>query len=331
MPNIFAQRRRISGLAGGHGYAKLHGNSPSRPMGINHGMRDTIPPRRQALGLTIMAPILALALAGCSGSEVVATDTNNQTRASTSAGEGLPSQHVHGVAFNSADDKVYLATHDGLFRYDSSGPVRVGPVIDLMGFTAAEPGHFYSSGHPGVGVDMPNPVGLIESTDAGQTWTALSRAGQTDFHALTASRTGVLGVDGAGVVASPDGRNWINLQPPVAVHAIAVSPDGATVVATSQSGPARSSDGGTTWMVQPEAPLLQLVHFADNQKAVGVAPDGRVYLSDNAGATWDPRGTVGAPPQAVTARPQPDGQLEILVVTATALRRSTNGGSSFTD
>ncbi|MDT0167302.1 hypothetical protein Q9R32_17250, partial [Actinotalea sp. AC32] len=85
------------------------------------------------------------------------------------SGHGVPSDHVHGVAFNRADDKVYLATHDGLFRYDDTGPVRVGPVIDLMGFTAAGPDHFYSSGHPGPGVDMANPVGLIESTDAGET------------------------------------------------------------------------------------------------------------------------------------------------------------------
>jgi hypothetical protein len=39
----------------------------------------------------------------------------------------LPSAHVHGVAVNPADDKLYLATHDGLFRYDATGPTRVGP------------------------------------------------------------------------------------------------------------------------------------------------------------------------------------------------------------
>lgn len=294
-------------------------------------MQDIIRPRLQALRLTIVAPLLALILAGCSNSAALPKGTNNETRASTSAGEGLPSEHVHGVAFNSADDKVYLATHDGLFRYDSTGPVLVGPVIDLMGFTAAGPDHFYSSGHPGAGVDMPNPVGLIESTDAGQTWAALSREGKTDFHALTASQAGVLGVDGAAVVATTDGRNWVTLKPPVAVYALAVSPDGETVVATSKSGPARSTDGGTTWIAQPEAPLLQLVHFPDDQTAVGVAPDGGVFVSGDAGATWDRRGAVGAAPQAVTARPLPDGQFEILVVTATSLRRSLDSGSLFTD
>ncbi|MFP5282912.1 MAG: hypothetical protein ACLGIF_05620 [Actinomycetes bacterium] len=109
----------------------------------------------------------------------------------------LPSGHVHGVAVNPADAKVYLATHDGLFRYDRTGPKQVGPVIDLMGFTVAGPNHFYASGHPGPGVDLPQPVGLIESTDAGRSWTPLSRQGESDFHTLAASKAGVAGFDGA--------------------------------------------------------------------------------------------------------------------------------------
>ena len=38
----------------------------------------------------------------------------------------------------------------------------------------------------------------ITSTDAGQTWTPLSRQGQSDFHALTASGRTVYGFDGFG-------------------------------------------------------------------------------------------------------------------------------------
>ena len=81
----------------------------------------------------------------------------------------LPSAHVHGVGINPGDGLVYLATHDGLFRYGPAGPERVGAVNDLMGFTIAGPDHFYASGHPGPGSDLPNPVGLVESTDAGRT------------------------------------------------------------------------------------------------------------------------------------------------------------------
>lgn len=112
---------------------------------------------------------------------------------------------MHGIAVNRADDQVYLATHDGLFRYDAEGPTRIGPVIDLMGFSVVGPDHFYASGHPGPGVDLPQPVGLISSTDGGHTWDPLSRQGESDFHALTASTAGVVGYDGIALRSTSDG------------------------------------------------------------------------------------------------------------------------------
>lgn len=282
---------------------------------------------RRARPTTLAVAAVVLALAGCS---TPATEQSDSAAQPPSV-QGLPSDHVHGVALNPADDKVYLATHDGLFRYDDTGPVRVGPVIDLMGFTVAGPDHFYASGHPGPGVDMPNPVGLIESTDAGETWSPLSREGQTDFHTLTASAAGVTGFDGTAVLNTTDGQTWTTLSPPVSPDSLAASPDGTTVLATSQSGPARSADGGRTWQVVPEAPLLQLTSFADDQTVAGVAPDGNVFLSTDAGVTWDSRGTVGQAPEAVTARIQPDGQAEILVVSQGALLRSLDSGQTFTN
>lgn len=284
------------------------------------------PRMRRTRRTTLAVAAVVGALASCSAPAIDQTD-----RAAQSPSEqGVPSDHVHGVAFNPADDKVYLATHDGLFRYDDTGPVRVGPVIDLMGFTMAGPDHFYASGHPGPGVDMANPVGLIESTDAGETWSTLSREGQTDFHTLTASAAGVTGSDGTAVLNTTDGQAWTSLSPPVATFALAASPDGTTLLTTSQSGPARSTDGGKTWALVPEAPLLQLTFFADDQTVVDVAPDGNMFLSTDAGTTWAAKGTVSEAPEAVTARNQPDGQLEILVVIEDALLRSVDGGETFT-
>lgn len=78
---------------------------------------------------TLCAAVLVVVLASCSAPAPDQTESS----AGAPSGQGLPSDHVHGVAFNPADDKVYLATHDGLFRYDDTGPAQVGPVIDLMG------------------------------------------------------------------------------------------------------------------------------------------------------------------------------------------------------
>ncbi|WP_245528111.1 F510_1955 family glycosylhydrolase [Cellulomonas gilvus] len=242
--------------------------------------------------------------------------------------DGLPSSHVHGVAVNPADGLVYLASHDGLFRYGPHGPERVGPVIDLMGFTVAGPDHFYSSGHPSPGVDLPAPLGLAESTDAGQTWQPLSRGGQSDFHALTASTASVVGYDGSVLRSTTDGQTWTELDAPVEPFALAASPDGRVLVATSGAGVYRSDDGGATWQ-QPQAPLLQYVAFADDTVAVGVTPDGNVARSEDAGQTWTQVGALGEPVAAVGAARGPDGGVGVVVVTADEVLKSADGGATF--
>ncbi|WP_432484731.1 F510_1955 family glycosylhydrolase [Kineococcus esterisolvens] len=244
----------------------------------------------------------------------------------------LPSAHVHGVGVDPADGLVHLASHDGLFRFEPSGPVRVGPVIDLMGFSIAGPDHFYASGHPGPGTDLPDPVGLIESRDGGATWTPLSREGESDFHALDGSSAGVVGFDGA-LRASTDGREWTSLEPPVRPYSLAVSADARTIVVTSESGPARSTDAGRTWAQVPQAPLLVLVDFVQGgsggSEVVGVTPDGVVAVSEDAGATWRDRGRIDGSVQAISGTRTDDGELQVVVVDGETILRSTDGGRSF--
>ncbi len=268
------------------------------------------------------ATALLLVLAGCGGPGTIAPDS-----AAAPAGAGLPSPHVHGVAVNPGDTRVYLATHHGLFRYGTSGPERVGPVIDLMGFTVAGPDHFLASGHPGAGTDIPEPVGLIESRDAGATWATLSRAGQSDFHALTASTLGVLGFDGA-LRSSVDGVTWSELSIPGPPQTLAASPNGRTVLATSAVGVLRSEDGGRTWAAAHGAPELLVVTWADSATAVGVSVTGAVHVSADAGGTWKAGGVAGRP-QAVGAARTAAGGLRILVATHSAVLESTDNGTSF--
>lgn len=300
------------------------------------------PARRRSALLAASAATSALVLTGCAATEETPAAQDSPSTQDEEQGSGhpdngargeqarLPSAHVHGVAVNPGDDRVYLATHDGLFRYDETGPTRVGPVVDLMGFTVAGPDHFYASGHPGPGVDLPEPVGLIESTDGGRTWSLLSRQGQSDFHALAASSAGVVGFDGDALRATSDGTTWRELDPPVSPYALAASPDGAVLLASSETGPVRSDDAGATWAAVEQAPLLQVVDWAAGQTVAGVTPNGRVAVSEDTGATWTERGNVGGPPQALGAHPMPDGSLRVLVVTADEVLDSIDGGASFT-
>jgi photosystem II stability/assembly factor-like uncharacterized protein len=271
------------------------------------------------------AATLAALLTGCSATGPAPAD------ASTAAERGtLPSAHVHGVAIDPGDGALRLATHDGLFEVGDVGELTsAGPVIDLMGFTVTGPDHYLASGHPGLRTDLPQPVGLIETTDGGQTWTPRSRAGESDFHALTAlGDTGVLGYDGA-LRRSPDGRAWEQLAIPAEPHTLAAAPGGATVLATTAAGLLRSTDAGSTWAAVEGAPLLQVVAWADASTAVGIDPAGVVWTSTDTAGAWQQAADLGAAPHAVAAAPT-DGAVRIVAVTDAGLVQSRDGGATFT-
>ena len=239
--------------------------------------------------------------------------------------------HVHGVAGEAGSDAVLVAAHNGLFRLSADGDVQVGPTIDLMGFAVAAPGRYLASGHPGPGVDLPEPVGLIESVDQGQSWQPLSRQGQSDFHALTASPAGVLGYDGT-LQRSTDGLSWEQLQIPSAPASLSAGPDGNQVLATTEQGLLHSTDAGSTWAPILGAPLLQLVDWSpDGGGAVGVDPQGQVWTSQDRALTWQPAADLAAPPQAMDVGSTPDGGSRVLVVTGSAIAESRDGGQTFTD
>lgn len=274
---------------------------------------------RRVLPAPAIALSLALALSACA-------DPSAEEHEAAEHADGPAFQHIHGVAVDG--NQVLLATHDGLFEVGADGDTtHIGPVIDLMGFAVRGPGHFVASGHPGPGVDLPQPVGLIESTDGGRTWQALSRQGQSDFHALTVGEAGVLGYDGT-LVRSADGQEWEELAIPAQPASLVASPDGRTILATTQQGVLKSPDGGATWDPVDGAPMLQVVDWADAITGVGVNPSGQVWTSGDAGATWREGPRLGAAPQAITASLD-QGAWRILVVTPAALLESTDGGRTF--
>ena len=277
------------------------------------------------LTASLLAATAVVLLAACGSG--TAAGTGAAAMPSTQSG-GLPGEHVHGVARDPGDGSVYLATHQGLFRYDKGTSVRVGPNVDFLGFSIAGPGRFYGSGHPGDGVDLPAPVGLMESTDAGKTWSVLSRGGGSDFHALTSSSKGVLGYDGA-LRASTDGKTWT--QPAIAAQprSLAAATDGSRILATTGNGVLLSSDQGATWAPLPSAPQLLLAAWADKTTAIGVTTTGHLAVSSDAGATWTTGTAKVDSAQAMSASRATGGTLEVLVVTDSEVQRSIDSGASF--
>jgi photosystem II stability/assembly factor-like uncharacterized protein len=285
--------------------------------------RSTPLSSRPSARAVAVAGVATAALAGCSSAEPAPT-----ADPSTSAAPALELTHVHGAAYDPGDGTLLLATHHGLLEVSDGALTQVGPVLDLMGFTVAGPDHYLASGHPGLHVDLPQPVGLIETTDGGRTWTPVSRQGQSDFHALTVSDAGVLGYDGS-LVASTDGQAWERRQIPAEPHTLAASPDGGQVLATTAQGLLRSADGGASWTPAAGAPQLQVVTWAgDGRTVVGVDPAGTLWTSTDAADTWQEGPRLGSPPHAVAAA---DDGPRIAVVTAEGVLESADGGRTFTD
>jgi hypothetical protein len=279
---------------------------------------------RPGAGIVAASAAAALGLAGCGGS---APPVSSPAPAEV---ETPLLSHVHGAGFDPEDGALLVATHNGLFVVDDRGGTdRVGPVIDLMGFVVHGSERLLASGHPGPGVDLPQPVGLIESTDGGLTWQPVSRQGESDFHALTAGGAGILGYDGQ-LRRSPDGEAWEDVAIPAPPAALAASPAGPEVLAATSQGVLRSTDGGSTWSPVSSVPLLQVVAWADEgTRVVGVEPSGRVWASADGGLTWRGGAEAGTPVQAVAVASTDDGTTRIAVVTTEAVLLSQDDGQSF--
>jgi len=265
------------------------------------------------------ALVAALALSSCS--------QGPPTPKSAAAGS-LPGEHVHGISRDPGSGKVNLATHEGLFviQPDSSWK-QVGPTVDLMSLSISGPGTFYASGHPAGGVDLPAPVGLIKSTDAGSTWSVLSLGGESDFHALTTSSAGVMGFDGALRVTA-DGKSWSQGGLSAEPRGLSSAPDGSKVLSTTDQGPLGSTDDGKTWAPLASAPSVFLTAWADSATVVGVTTQGNLAISADAGQTWKTDLATVASGQALSASRDKAGVLEILVVTDTGVLQSRDDGAT---
>ncbi|MEU4684352.1 F510_1955 family glycosylhydrolase [Streptomyces xinghaiensis] len=296
-------------------------------------------PRSAAVAASAAAVLLAAVLTGCSDDSSPegrgsASSTESPSSAESAGSPGPETSvggigHIHGLGVNPGDGRLYVATHRGVIAVDDDGSAeRVGDTADYMGFTVAGKDTFLGSGHPAEGSGDHANRGLIRSTDAGKTWTSLSLAGKSDFHALEEVDGTIYGYDStAGLLrVSEDGKTW-DERAQLAALDIAVSPeDPGTVLATTRSGVARSTDGGKTFGDGSE-PVLTHLSWAEGGALYGIAPDGVVHRSTDGGKSWKKAGTVpGGQAQALTAV----GADRVLAATGSGVYESRDGGKSFT-
>lgn len=282
-----------------------------------------MPTTRSSLLLSTSLVLSGLVLASCG-----TTGTQSSAPTADPAQDSAPLaqvQHVHAIVANPDGEGLILGTHQGILHVTDHGVTEsVGPVMDFMGLSDTGQGRLVASGHPGPDTDMPNPVGLIESTDGGRTWQTLSRAGESDFHALAATEDTVIGFDGA-LRATDDGRQWRDLDPDVDVIALAASDDAETVLATTQQGLSRSVDGGRSFTGVDAAPPLVLLDWVREADTVyGIDTGGTVHRSDDTGQGWTALGTVDGQPEAMYADEE-----QVVVAAEGTLVLSSDGGQTF--
>ncbi|MDR7358900.1 F510_1955 family glycosylhydrolase [Paeniglutamicibacter sulfureus] len=271
---------------------------------------------------TAIALLATLGLAACG-----ATPDSN-------AGEQPPANpfgHIHAISIEETTQRVLLATHNGLFDATETVPRKIGPTIDLMGFAASSNGTFYASGHPGPGIDLPNPLGLMKSTDGGESWIPVSLQGSSDFHAMTVTSDQIVGFDGI-LRSTVDGKEWSDAGPmSPSPYALVGSPDNTVVLATTEDGVWRSVDSGDTWETPDGGPRLLTAAFADPMTVVGVTPEGSVYLSDDAGLSWASIKAEVGQPSTMGATRTADGNISVWMAMEGGLVKYTYDGTTFTE
>ena len=275
-------------------------------------------PRRRISAGVILGIVGVTVLAACS-SESSATSEHPEP-----AAQGW--EHVHNLAVDG--DRVLLGTHEGLWQQQPGQQPTLASEsqFDVMGLTR-DGSRWLASGHPGPGDDGPADLGLLQSADGGRTWQPVSLSGEVDFHRLAASGSTIVGLsahDGALLRSTDDGLTWSNLGTKP-LFDIALDPtDGATILATTESGLQRSTDGGVTFTAIDGAPLLAFLAWSD-AGILGIDPAGQLYRSTDAGGSWTRAGNVGGQPTALAASPG-----TVTVLTGTTLLVSSDAGDTFT-
>jgi photosystem II stability/assembly factor-like uncharacterized protein len=243
--------------------------------------------------------------------------------------------HVHGLGINPADNRLYIATHTGMYRVppDAQQAERVGESRqDTMGFTVVGANRFLGSGHPDPQVmreqNLPPNLGLIESTDGGRSWTPISLLGEADFHVLRSLGDHVYGFDstnGRLLVSSDGGRTWSRRSTPGPLIDLAVHPQAPSqLVGVTEAGLIASGGGGRSW--RPLGDKVGLLAWPAPADLVLVDGAGRVHASRDAGRRWSALGNIGGQPAAFLA--QSAKELYVALHDGT-VKRSADGGRSW--
>ena len=240
--------------------------------------------------------------------------------------------HLHGIGYDPDNDRIYLASHFGLFAREGDQLFQVGDErSDLMGFSMnpEDPTEIFVSGHPQGGGNL----GLLYSTDEGLTYEQIFSGVAdevVDFHAMTISAADPDYFYGAFmgqiyrsqnrghdfVAFEPEGLDSSGLCWGVPCLA-ASSDDPETVFAGTQQGLLISIDGGESWeILNSELGQVAAVaaHPSNPDRLVAYTEAMGLAVSEDRGQTWESRQgdmpvTEGGFVFAIALNPDDDDQM----------------------
>ena len=228
---------------------------------------------------------------------------------------GATIDHMHGLTYSN-DNTIFIGTHEGMISSKDQGKTwsTVSSYdFDFMGFHTLSNGDMITSGHPGPKTDLPNPLGVMKSTDHGETWDSVSLLGKIDFHIMTSDYNNpdiIYGLNqmgegeyGAGIFKSTDGgQNWEKIAPkglPEDLHkvyALVALPDYEnTLLAGTENGVFHSDDGGKTWVMHDSERFITAFSVIPNDTKDLISysitkDDAAIMISKDDGMTWEKLG-----------------------------------------
>lgn len=241
------------------------------------------------------------------------------------AGESIGSlSHIHNVKV--FGKKIFLGTHEGLYQYQNPKTVlRISPEgFDVMGLSI-DGRRIYASGHPGLGSKLPQPVGLLLSTNSGKSWKKVSLQGKVDFHQLESLGSQLYGADSQGgdlMYSKDSGKSWISLGRNT-FSEIAISPSTMARALALQDG--RLFQTTNNFITSSEIKLdVKLSQLEWSKKQLLAASGRDLLVSKDQGVQWSKlysfKGDI-----SILAH---SAELLVAIVGA-QVWQSTNGGKSF--
>ncbi|MGW5954075.1 F510_1955 family glycosylhydrolase [Bacillus mycoides] len=186
-------------------------------------------------------------------------------------------EHIHGIGYARNMPGVSIATHSGIKVYQNGKWLETTTELhDYMGFQATKNG-FFASGHPEPGANFKNPLGLMKSSDGGNTLEKLAFYGESDFHNLAVGyNTEAIylynerpnsKLQQGFYFSTNSGQEWKNSKLQglsSTIHSFSVHPDQSSVIAVSaKDGVYLSTDYGNAFKLFSKSLESTAVTFSD--------------------------------------------------------------------